>query len=144
MSSDSDSTRLSNIRSNLAQALGISPEELDREFGTYHPPSVDVAGPGCPSDLDWTRLRQTQVVPEEMLLRAHLASCRRCKQRAQNILGPGEGAELLTIQFPHELLCLSEELIILSAYRPDMVPQTARNHLEYCGTCRADRDRLHQ
>lgn len=141
MSSDNN-TRASEARLWLARLLGKCALEIDQEFGTYRPPSLDVAGPGCPSDLDWSNLRQTQVVPNDMSLCAHLASCKRCGQRAQNILGPDEGAKLLAIQFPHELLCLSDKLILLSVYQPDMVPETARRHLEYCGTCQADRDQL--
>ena len=127
-------------RLNLAHALGVSLEELDRELGRYRPPSLAVAGPGCPSDLQWATLRQTQAVPSDISLRAHLASCRRCRQRAQNILGLYEGARLEEEQYPPGLLCLSEEQIMISARRPDMLGTAAKKHLKFCGTCKADHD----
>jgi hypothetical protein len=137
-----ENTDPTSARLDLAHALGVSLEDLDRELGRYRPPSLAVAGPGCPSDLQWATLRQTQTAPSDISLRAHLASCRRCRQRAQNILGLYEGARLEEEEYPHELLCLSEEQIMLSARRPDMLDAAAKKHLEFCGTCKADSDRL--
>ena len=124
----------------LAQALGESPEELRERYATYATPSIGIAGRSCPSDLQWTRIRESDTLPDDVTLRAHLRSCIRCVPRAIAWFGPTRWRLLRQEEFAAELLCLEIEMLVQSVERPESIPLWAAQHLENCATCSDDRE----
>lgn len=124
----------------LAAALGVTPTALRSRYATYATPSISLAGRSCPSDVQWTRIRDSETMPADTMLRAHLKSCIRCVPRAMAWLGPDRWRRLLAEEFPRELLCLELDVLVQSIESPERIPSWAASHLKNCATCRDDRD----
>ena len=124
----------------LAAALGITPTKLRSRYATYATPSISLAGRSCPSDVQWTRIRDSETMPADTTLRAHLRSCVRCVPRARAWLGLDRWRRLEAEAFPRELLCLDLDVLVQSIESPERIPTWAALHLKNCATCRDDRD----